>query len=260
MCFVPRIDDVFEKRIQKRLDRISERCELFEQKIAAHPNDYGVWLKYLSFIGTQVAPDNHELVRSAYTIAVTHLPLNNNNATWLSYIDVWLSFALYEENSAKDIGRARQVFQTFLDTIPQTTFTSSEISLWYARFEQRNRNIPAARAILEQAIDKFPNGMIYNCYIDMESKLGEIERCRILYKRFLAFKPQNSFTWIDYAEMEASLGGIYRANKIFEEGLSQNDLDDPDMLQDAYDEFLEENQIYLKQLSDVLSNKTPTQS
>jgi crooked neck len=62
-------------------------------------------------------------------------------------------------------------------------------------------------------------------------------RCRKLYEKFLEFTPDDSMTWIKYAELENLLGDDQRARAIFQIAIQQPSLDMPEVLWKAYIDF-----------------------
>ena len=67
-------------------------------------------------------------------------------------------------------------------------------------------------------------------YIDLELQLGEIERVRTLYQKYLQWAPARCGAWCKYAEVEAGLGELGRARAIFELAIQQPLLDMPEVL------------------------------
>lgn len=64
----------------------------------------------------------------------------------------------------------------------------------------------------------------------MELQLGNIDRCRKLYKKYLEWSPENGFAWIKYAELERSLCETDRARAIYELATAQPALDMSELL------------------------------
>lgn len=64
---------------------------------------------------------------------------------WRRYVYLWINYALFEELETGDEERTRDVYQTFITTIPHKLFTFSKAWLYYAQFEIRHKNLAAAR-------------------------------------------------------------------------------------------------------------------
>jgi crooked neck len=60
-----------------------------------------------------------------------------------------------------------------------------------AQFEIRQKQLPSARKILGLAIGTAPKGKIFKTYIEIELQLGNIDRCRTLYEKYLDWAPAN---------------------------------------------------------------------
>jgi crooked neck len=106
-----------------------------------------------------------------------------------------------------------------------------------AKFELRQRRLDACRKILGLAIGLAPKEKIFTTYIEIEFQLGNIDRCRTLYEKYLQIEPQNCSTWIKYANLERSLGETERSRAIFELAVDQPMLDMPEVLWKAYIDF-----------------------
>ncbi|KAA8521214.1 hypothetical protein F0562_011879 [Nyssa sinensis] len=74
-------------------------------------------------------------------------------------------------------------------------------------------------------------------YIEIELQLGNIDRCRKLYKKYLEWSPENCYAWSKYAELERSLSENERARAAFELAIAQPALDMPELLWKAYIDF-----------------------
>uniref|UniRef100_A0AC35GB92 Crooked neck protein n=1 Tax=Panagrolaimus sp. PS1159 TaxID=55785 RepID=A0AC35GB92_9BILA len=95
-------------------------------------------------------------------------------------------------------------------------------------------------------------------YIDMELRFREFDRCRTLYEKLVLFAPDNSSTWIKFAELESILGDVDRARAIFNMAIQQPALDMPEVLWKAYIDFeieQEEND-HVRRLYETLLERT----
>lgn len=52
---------------------------------------------------------------------------------------------------------------------------------------------------------------IFKGYIQLEHQLGEIDRCRTIYAKYLEFTAHSSSAWIAFGQFEATLGEAERA-------------------------------------------------
>ena len=130
-----------------------------------------------------------------------------------------------------------QVYAQCLRIVPHKLFSFSSIWTMFAHFELRQRNLDAARSILGNAIGRAPKPKIFTAYIEMEMQLGNMERCRAIYEKYLQYDPSAVSAWIKFTELEHSLGELERARAIFELAVGQSLLDMPELLWKAYIDF-----------------------
>ncbi|CAI7746076.1 unnamed protein product [Closterium sp. NIES-54] len=78
---------------------------------------------------------------------------------------------------------------------------------------------------------------IFKAYIEMELQLGNIDRCRMLYEKYLQWQPASCPAWAKFAELERSLGETERARAVYELAIGQPLLDTPELLWKAYIDF-----------------------
>lgn len=71
--------------------------------------------------------------------------------------------------------------------------------------------------------------------VQIERQLGNIERVRTLYEKYLEHNPANCTAWCKFAEFEAQfLGETDRARAVFELAIAQPILDMPEVLWKVY--------------------------
>ncbi len=69
----------------------------------------------------------------------------------------------------------------------------------------------------------------------MEEKLAQFDRCRKIYERQIEVFPENSQTWIEYADFEAQLEEYDRARGVFEIAINRpSGMDMPENVWKAY--------------------------
>ena len=76
----------------------------------------------------------------------------------------------------------------------------------------------------------YSKSQIFKKYIEIELQLGNMDRCRKLYEKYLEWSPENCYAWSKYAELERSLMETERARAIFELAIAQPALDMPELL------------------------------
>eukprot|EP00808_Paulinella_micropora_P006480 g12364.t1 len=210
---------------------LSKRRLQYEEEIEADKLNYDVWFDYVRLEENAGDPTR---VREVYERAITNVPPVNEKIYWKRYIYLWINFALYEELEAKDMERTRAVYNKVLSIVPHELFTFSKLWIMFAHFEVRQKNLEAARKILGTALGKCKREKMYKGYIELEMQLGNIDRCRTLYQKYLEFMPENCQAWSKFAELESGLGEIERARAIFELAVAQPVLDMPEVVWKAY--------------------------
>lgn len=220
---------------------VSKRRFQYEEEVKSNPLNYDAWFDYLRLLE---ADGDIEQIRDTYERAIANIPPSPDKRFWRRYIYLWINYALFEELTAEDADKTREVYKACLDVIPHKTFTFAKIWLLFAQFELRQKQLQSARKVLGVAIGKCPKNKLFRGYIDLELQLREFERCRILYEKFLEFGPENCTTWMKYAELETILGDIERGRAVFELAISQSKLDMPEVLWKAYIDFEIEQEEY----------------
>jgi hypothetical protein len=74
-----------------------------------------------------------------------------------------------------------------------------------------------------------PKPNIVQGYIEMELALGELERVRKLYERYVTLAPASVAAWLKFAELERSVGETERARAIYDLAIGQLVMDRPEM-------------------------------
>eukprot|EP00736_Rhodelphis_marinus_P006637 Rmarinus@m.29779 len=213
---------------------LSKRRFQYEEELKASALNYDVWFDYIRL---EESGGDHEKTREVYERAIANIPPAEEKKYWRRYIYLWLNYAIFEELDAEDVGRARQVYALLLKTLPHHKFTFAKAWLMAANLEIRQKDVKAARMLLGQALGRCPKEKIFKEYIQLELQLGEIDRCRTLYEKFVEFAPSSCQTWARYAELEQQLGETERARAIFEVAVGQPVLDIPELLWKAYIDF-----------------------
>lgn len=204
---------LFEKRHGKKENiesvLISQKRESFENLVANDAYNYDVWFDYIKLEESEDGL-NYDRIVNLYERAIRHVPLVQDKKYWKRYIYLWINYAVFEELLAKNIVNSRNVYQRCLGLIPHKIFTFGKIWLLAAKLEIRQKDISAARKILGQALGICPKENIFRGYIELELQLGEIDRCRTLYSKYLALLPYNANAWLGFVKLELNLGETSR--------------------------------------------------
>lgn len=226
-----------------------KRRVVYEQQVSANALDYDSWLEYIKLEESEAAASqSFGLVREVYERAIANVPPFPEKKYWRRYIYIWIKYALFEEllagdhdDHGKSSERCKQVYKTGLQLIPHEHFTFAKLWILYAKFLIRQRDVQGARLTLGEALGRCPKKKLFANYIELELMMGEIDRCRKLYMRFLEFDSQNCETWQKYAMLERQVGEVERARAIYELAIKQPVLDMPEMIWKHYIDFEIEN-------------------
>eukprot|EP01038_Epipyxis_sp_PR26KG_P012813 gene12813-17176_t len=216
---------------------VTTRREQYESLIAEDQYNYDVWFDYIRLEEAESSSLASQRVRAVYDRAVANVPPIAEKRYWRRYIYLWINYAIYEELKERDIARARQVYKECLSIVPHKVFTFGKIWLMAAQLEVRQKDLPAARKILGQAIGMCGKENIFKGYIELELQLGEIERCRMIYMKYLEYMPHNCNAWKSFASLESNVGETARARAIYELAVNQLELDMPELLWKAFIDF-----------------------
>lgn len=212
----------------------SKRRFQYEEQLKENGRNYDIWIDYIRL--EENAGDTAK-IRMVYERAISHVPPTMEKRFWKRYVHIWIKFAIFEELTAKDYDRARAVYEKLLEILPHKTFSFAKIWTSLANFEIRRGKLEATRKILGTAIGKAPREKIFKAYIELELQLGNVDRCRKLYEKYLQYSPSNCYAWSKFAELEASLAEDERTRGIFELAISQPQLDMPEVLWKAYIDY-----------------------
>ena len=150
---------------------------------------------------------------------------------------MWINYALYEELEAEDADRAAKVYKACLGVIPHGSFSFAKIWVLAAKNHIRRQDLDAARKTMGRAIGMCGKESVFREYIGFELALGEVDRCRALYGKYLEAYPSNCEAWRKYGELEASVGETDRARALLELAVAQQELDMPEVLWKAFIDF-----------------------
>lgn len=207
----------------------SKRLIRYKEELQNDPFDYDTWWSYIKLqqqMGNQCIEYFEE--------AISYPPKDTSKKTipWKRYIFLWIYYAYYTEFELKDIESSRNIWQRTLKIMPHKKggFTFGKVWIAYAEFEIRNNVIETSDLAINTARKIFgrsigvcatigkPKQKIIKYYIELEKKLGEWDRCRKLYEKWLELST-GSEVLLEYIEYERSLGEDYRCVALFEIGI-----------------------------------------
>lgn len=188
---------------------INNRRQGYEKILKENNYNYDTWFDLCQL---EVAENvNVDEVRATFERATANVPPLQEKKYWRRYIYLWISYAIYEELNANDLVRARDVYRNCIAILPHKKFTFTKIWLMAAQLEVRQKDLPAARKLLGYAIGYCPKESLFKSYVNLELQIGEIDRCRQIYAKYLEFMSYNCTAWQAFAQLEASVGESSRA-------------------------------------------------
>merc|ERR1712113_1103817 len=210
---------------------ISKKRFEYEQKMQSNYISYDILFDYI-----KMEENNRNVykIREIYERAIAKVPPTPVKHFWQRYIYLWIKYAFFEELVMKDLEKAKVIYNTVLQLIPHKIFTFAKIWVLAAQLEIRKKNLKGARQLLGQAIGICPKEKIFKKYIEIEFYIGEINRCRKIYEKFLISHRSNCETWKKYAEMEIKVEEQERARAIYELAIQQPKLETSLSLWESY--------------------------
>lgn len=209
---------------------LNKRRALYEQILAENPMKYDTWFDYIKLEESQ---EHVNRIREVYERAIANLPPSNQKKHWRRYIYFWINYAVFEEKQ-KEPQKAREIYNKALEVIPHQHFSFSKLWVLYAHFEVRQKDLEKARKILGNGIAKSGNDRVFEAYIELETQLGCIDRCRRVYQKWIESNPASPKAWIRFGELERTLGETERSTAIMELAISQSALYMPEVVWKAY--------------------------
>lgn len=211
---------------------MEKRAKYYKQVLESNPLNYDIWVDLLLL---ELKRKDIEKIRTTFEEAVANLPPSQTDKRfWKRYIYIWILYTSFEELDAKDIEKTKAVFEKCLSIIPHQEFTFSKIWIMYSQFYIRTKNLEMARKVFGNAIGKCPKDKIFKAYIQLEMQLGNFDRCRKIYEKYLLIFPDNPLPWIGFAELECMLEEYSRARSLFESAIKLPALNMPETIWKAY--------------------------
>ncbi|KAJ1613704.1 HAT repeat-containing protein [Cryptosporidium canis] len=114
----------------------------------------------------------------------------------------------------------------------------ARVLIYFSNHQLRNGDINSARKILGIGLGRTPCNQLFDHYISLESKLGNFDRCRVLFTKYIENDPISATSWIKYMKFEYSLHEIKRVVGIAEAAISMPELDSPEIVWQYYIELM----------------------
>ena len=228
----------FEKqhgeREQLELVILAKRRLQYEQQLQDNPHSYDAYFDYLHLEQSmpQVSPT---AVRALFERAIAATPKVSSKRQWKRYVYLFISYAVWEELDMRDSDRAKAVYEKVLGLLHPLPFSFAKLWLLYAELCMRRTDLAGARKLFGAAIGHgVVKDGVFLCYLQMEMALGEVDRCRRIFERWLQERSDAVDVWLKFAEMEEQLDELDRARRILDLATAQLQLDRPERAWKGY--------------------------
>ena len=230
---------------------VNKRRAQYEKILSEDPMRYDTWFDYISL---EESEGIYDRIKDTYERAVANIPPTTDKKYWRRYQYFWLNYALFEESSGNP-AHCRSIYTKALELIPHQNFSFSKLWINYALFEVRQLDLDKARKILGTAIGKTASSKVFSAYIDLEMQLGEIDRCRRLYDKWLLTHPWSCEAWLGFIELEKELEEYARCEALYELAVDSQEIDRPEIIWKSFIDFFieldkldEAREVYLRLL------------
>jgi len=239
---------------------IHERARMtYREKAAGAPFDYDAWLQWLLF-EIRCCKSERTVVSDIFEKATTHAPAVQEKSAWARYIYIWLLHAAYLEVECADSPCAIQILQQCVKRIPHAKFSFSKVWIRLAEAQLRGGGgITEFRRTMGQALGNCPRPKVFRAYIATERILGETERIRKLYEKWLSIHPATVQPWQAYVGFECSLKEKGRAIALLEMALKTlSEAIDKNIIWDEYFAVHQDDVEASRSLYDRKAREEPT--
>ena len=220
VTILPRVDQFWYKYayMEERLGNVEAARAIFERWMTWEPEE-AIWLTFVKFEKRQ---KDWNRVRHVFERMLVVHPTATG----------WVKYARFEEEEAKDVARARSVFERALDVLEEGQREPS-LFIDFAKFEVRQEELDRARAIYKAALSLYPKSSsegLYHSYAQFEKQHGTPEtihdvvltKRRSAYEAQLAANPHDYDGWFGYARMEEDESGdIDMIRDVYERAIAQ---------------------------------------
>ncbi|KAG9132889.1 hypothetical protein Leryth_014832 [Lithospermum erythrorhizon] len=213
---------------------VGKRRFQYEDEVRKNPLNYDAWFDYIRL---EESVGSKGRIREVFERAIANVPPAQEKRYWQRYIYLWINYALYEELDAQDMDRTRDVYKECSAVIPHEKFSFAKVWLLAAQFEIRQCCSLFQKEVSKRGGVFWYLDCIFKKYIEIELQLGNIDRCRKLYEKYLEWSPENCYAWSSDELEKIAYFETERARAIFELAIDQPALDMPELLWKAYIDF-----------------------
>jgi len=208
----------------------------YREEIAANPKHYDVWFDYLRL---EEANGTNDDIIAAYSEAVSSVPPVQQKQFWRRYLYLWLYYAAFCEVTLEDKDKTREVILNMIKIIPHKLFSFKKVWKYAAEFEIRNGSIEEARKFLGMGLGMAGKvkSSIFPMYGELELRLGNVDRARTIYAKYIERHPTDPKSWIAAIELEMLTGDVDRARYFSEKATEVEEITVPEAIWKKYIEL-----------------------
>lgn len=194
----------------------------YQRELESDREDYDAWWSLLNIIENENNPNE---LRQTYELAIANIPKDTvKSLRWRRYIMVYVRYALWEELIQNEPESAKTIWERAIAVVPHSKFTFGKLWInlaeFYIRHNEKANVLSDVRKQLGRAIGTTSKGgpkrSLFRYYIEFERNLGELDRVRKLYEKWLETSLASDVS--QYTSVEVLLEYIN-----FEKGLQENE-------------------------------------
>lgn len=201
-----------------------KRIADYETELRSNPHNFDSWWALIDILQEENRADE---IQSAFERCMRSAPTSDNTKSvyWRRYVLLGIRFALWVELDRKDIESARNIWNQLLLATPHKQFTFSKVWIALAEFELRNSadGLSRARKTFGRCIGLSVRAKpkLFKYYIGLEKQLGEWDRARKLYEKWIEMESLHGFAslWLvvkHYISFEEENRELERCRALFE--------------------------------------------
>ncbi|OII74910.1 uncharacterized protein cubi_03041 [Cryptosporidium ubiquitum] len=239
---------------------INHKLQYYRNRLFLNPQDFDLLFDYTMFIIQYLELDS---VLQEYENVIFNYNINDI-LNWEKYLYSCLLFTyFFEINQEINSSNINKMYNYFIHLIKNNQISEvngnesgiksselisttgieqnsilSKIFIYFSNHQLRNGNLNTARKILGIGLGRTPCTKLFDHYIDIEFKLGNFDRCRVLFTKYIEYDPISTDAWIKYMRFEYNLHEIKRVISIAEAAISMPELDSPEIVWQYYIEIM----------------------
>ncbi|KAG7194984.1 NineTeen Complex (NTC) component [Scheffersomyces spartinae] len=204
----------------------------YQQEIEADKEDYDGWWGLLNIMEKE---NRNDELRQTFDLAIANIPSDSTKSLrWRRYMMIYVRYALWEELTQNQPELAKTIMEKAISVVPHSKFTFGKcwinLADYFIRHSDKANVLGDVRKLLGRALGTTckagPKRNLFRYYINFEQRLGELDRVRKLYEKWLETSLASDLTYfssvevlLEYINFEKSLQEHERCEALFELGL-----------------------------------------